>query len=72
MARYQRIDFKMSTTPWRLDEISAILALLHYGEQAAIDKYLPIKAQFLTTKKHPYHPFPPERRKSELVRASDH
>ncbi len=58
--RYQRIDFKMPSTPWRLDEVTAIPELLHYGEQTAIDKYPSIKARFLTTKKVPYHPFPPD------------
>ena len=58
--RYQRIDFKMPSTPWRLDEVAAIPELLQYGEQTAIDKYASIKEHFLTTKKAPYHPFPPD------------
>lgn len=56
--RYQRIDFKMPSTPWRLDDVTAVPELLHYGEQAAIDRYPFIKDHFLTTKKPPYHPFP--------------
>jgi patatin-like phospholipase/acyl hydrolase len=58
--RYQRIDFKMPSTPWRLDDVVAVPELLHYGEQAAIDNYPSIKDRFLATKKAPYHPFPPD------------
>jgi hypothetical protein len=58
--RYQRIDFKMPSTPWRLDDVTAVPELLQFGEQAAIDKYPSIKDHFLTTKKAPYHPFPPD------------
>jgi patatin-like phospholipase/acyl hydrolase len=58
--RYQRIDFKMPSNPWRLDDVTAVPELLHYGEQAAIDAYPSIKDQFLAKKKQQYHPFPPD------------
>ena len=60
LERYHRIDFKMPSTPWRLDDIVAVPELLHYGEQAAIDSYPSIKDRFLNTKKPPYNPFPPD------------
>jgi uncharacterized protein len=56
--RYTRVDFKMPTQPWRLDEVSALPQLLHYGVQAAIDHYPRLRHTLFETEKPPYHPFP--------------
>jgi len=56
--RYIRVDFKMPTQQWRLDEIEALPQLLHYGNQAAVDHYPRLKRAILSTKKTPLSPVP--------------
>jgi hypothetical protein len=55
--RYTRVDFKMPTQPWRLDDVSALPQLLHYGAQAAVDHYPRLRHTLLETQKPPYQPF---------------
>ena len=55
--RYTRIDFKMPTQPWQLDDVTALPQLLHYGVQAAVDYYPRLRRTVLADKKPPYHPF---------------
>jgi hypothetical protein len=55
--RYTRVDFRMPTHPWRLDDVSALSQLLHYGTQAAVDYYPRLRQALLTTKKPTYHPY---------------
>jgi hypothetical protein len=56
--RYTRVDFKMPTEPWKLDDVSALKQLLHYGTQAAVDYYPKLRRTLLETSKPRYHPFP--------------
>jgi hypothetical protein len=56
--RYIRIDFKMPSDPWPLDEVAVLPQLIHYGEQAAVDFYPRIRERFFFKPKKPYHPFP--------------
>jgi hypothetical protein len=55
--RYTRIDFKMPSDPWHLDDFSALPDLLHYGAQAAVDYYSELRGKILSSKTTPYHPF---------------
>ena len=55
--RYTRVDFKMPEHPWRLDDVSALPQLLHYGNQKAVDYYSKLRQTFLTITKPVYRPF---------------
>lgn len=55
--RYCRIDFKMPTNPWPLDEVAALPDLLHYGDQKAVEQIASLGALILAGEKHPYTPF---------------
>jgi hypothetical protein len=55
--RYLRVDFKMPTTPWQLDDVGALPELLHFGVQAAVDYYPKLKSRMFAAKKMAYHPF---------------
>ena len=59
-SRYRRIDFRMPSDPWPLDEVKALSDLTHFGEEEAIENYPAIKDWFFSEKKPSYHPFPPK------------
>lgn len=55
--RYCRIDFKMPTVPWPLDDVAALSELLHYGDQKAVEHIASLRERFFVGVKHPYTPF---------------
>jgi uncharacterized protein len=59
-SRYKRIDFRMPSNPWPLDEVNALTDLIHFGEEEATGNYPTLKDWFFSEKKASYHPFPPK------------
>ncbi|HLK18177.1 MAG TPA: CBASS cGAMP-activated phospholipase [Bryobacteraceae bacterium] len=55
--RYLRVDFKMPTPPWQLDDIKALPEIFHCGQESAIEHFQSLRSTFFGEKKMDYHPF---------------
>ena len=55
--RYIRIDFKMPSVPWKLDDVNALPQLFLYGDEAAVESYPRLKESFFSVPTPEYHPF---------------